>query len=156
MSSPSDETVVADTGIVLAQYGRRLADGLVPLDLLGSDVEEADRGILETQHGAPELRSHDRELDQIVGIALDIRAEVEHHALAAVVGKDRRDRGAVDAGQGLQRELRHRHQRAGIAGRDDAFRLAVADRVDCQPHARPLPLAQRLGRFVVVGDYFSV
>ena len=61
-----------------------------------------------------------RELHQIVGVAFDIGAEIEHHALAAPGREERRDRRPVDPRQRLQHELGHRHQRAGIAGGDDA------------------------------------
>ena len=54
---------------------------------------------------------------------------------------------------GPQVELGHRHQRAGIAGRDRDVGLALLDRVDGEPHRRlPAPLAQRLARLVVHPD----
>ena len=46
--------------------------------------------------------------------------------------------------------LRHRHQRAGIAGRNGDIRLALLHRIDGKPHRRlPAALAQRLAGLVV-------
>ena len=42
----------------------------------------------------------------------------------------RGDRRPIDARQRLEDELRHRHQRAGVAGRDDAVGVACRHRVD--------------------------
>ena len=65
----------------------------------------------------------------------------------------RGNRRAVDAGQRAQAKSRHRHQRAGIAGRDRDIGLALLDRFDRQPHRRDLAAApQRLARLVVHAD----
>ena len=51
--------------------------------------------------------------------AVDVGAEVEHGGEAvALVRHHGRDRRPVDAVDGLQHVARHRHQRAGVAGRD--------------------------------------
>ena len=65
----------------------------------------------------------------------------------------RRDRRAVDARQHVEIEPRHRHQRAGIAGRYRDIGLAFLDGVDGKPHRRgPAAVAQRLARLVVHAD----
>ena len=49
--------------------------------------------------------------------------------------------------------LRHRHQRAGVAGRHGDVGLALLHRVDGEPHRRlPAAVAQRLARLVVHPD----
>ena len=122
------------------------------LDLLRADIEQADGGLQRAQHGAGEDISHDRELHQILGVAAEIGAEVEHHALAAQGREEGGDRRAVDARQGPQHEFGDGHQRAGIAGGDDARRLARLHRVDGQAHARAATGAQRRRGLVVGGD----
>ena len=53
----------------------------------------------------------------------------------------------------LRLNLRHRHQRAGVAGRDRDVGLALLHRVDGEPHRRlPAAVAQRLARLVVHPD----
>ena len=50
----------------------------------------------------------------------------------------------------LRSNLRHRHQRAGIAGRDRDVGFALLDRIDGEPHRRlPAAMPQRLARLVV-------
>ncbi len=67
-------------------------------------------------------------------------------ALAALrdrVDPRRYNGGAVDARQGLERCLGHRHQSTGIARRDDPRGNALTHRVDRHPHARSAALTQR-------------
>ena len=70
------------------------------------------------------------------------------------VGHSAGDRRALDPRHGAQVELRHRHQGAGVAGRDRDIGLALLHRVDREPHRRlPAALAQRLARLVVHLDH---
>ncbi len=55
------------------------------------------------------------------------------------VGNSEAIAGRSTPGSVLQHELRHRHQRAGVAGGNDAGRLAAGDRVDRPAHARVAP-----------------
>ncbi len=53
-------------------------------------------------------------------------------------------------GKRLEIEFRHRHQRAGIAGRHDHVGVALLDGVDGEPHRGfPAAVAQRLARLVL-------
>ena len=54
-------------------------------------------------------------------------------SVGAERGEQGGERGAVDPGHGAQRKLGHRHQRAGIAGRQSGVGGAVLHRVDRQP-----------------------
>ena len=95
-------------------------------------------------------RAHDREIDQVLGIGADRGADIEHDRFAAQGRPQRRDRRPLDAGQRLEIELRHRHQRAGIAGGHRHVGLALLDRIDGEPHRRfPAAIAQRLARLVL-------
>ena len=86
----------------------------------------------------------------MLGIGADAGAEIEHDQFAAHRRPARRDGGAVDARHGPEVEFRHRHQGAGIAGRDGDIGLAALDRIDGEPHRTfPAALAQRLARLGV-------
>ena len=65
-----------------------------------------------------------------------------------------RTSGAADSrANGAQRELGHRHQRAGVAGADRGVGLAVLHRVDREAHRGRLGAADRLARLFVAGDH---
>ena len=144
-----DKAVKTDRRHAAAQPGGGATHRIVSLEVLGADIQQPDRRLRQPQHGAGEDVAHQRELHEVLGVAFDVGAEVEHHALAAPGREQRRDRRPVDARQRLQHEFRDRHQRAGVAGRNDAVGAAVGDRIDRQPHARSPPGAQRQRRLGV-------
>ena len=86
-------------------------------------------------------------------VAFGVGAEIEHDE---VVVAERRQQGGerrpVDARHGAQRQLGHRHQRAGIAAGDRGLGLAVLHRGDRAAHRGGLGAADRLARLVVAGD----
>ena len=133
-----------------AQAGTGAAHRVIPLEVLRPHIQQPDRRLRQPQDRAREDVAHHGELHEVFGVALDVGAEVEHHAFAAPGRENRGDRRPVDAGQGFEHEFGDRHQRAGIARRDDAVGAAIPDRIDRQPHARPSPGAQRLRRLGVV------
>ena len=87
----------------------------------------------------------------MLGVGADRGAEIEHDRLSlAASARCAAIAGPLDPGHGLEVELGHGHQRAGIAGGDGDVRLALLHRVDGEPHRGfPAPLAQRLARLVV-------
>ena len=136
-----------------AQLFRRLANLLAALDLLDPDIEQADGRTLQAEQHARHRAAHHRQRHQMMRIAADAGAEIEHDGIAArrrpYAGNGR----PVDAGHGVQMEARHRHQRAGIAGGNRHVGLALLHRVDRKPHRRVLAAAaQRLARLVVHAD----
>ena len=136
-----------------AQQFGRLADFLAALHFLDADIEQADGRALQVEQRAGHRRAHHGQRLQMVRVAADRGAEIEHHRVAACGRPDRRQRRAVDALQHAQAESRHRHQRAGIAGGDRDIGLALFDGVDRLPHRRHLAAAaQRLARLVVHAD----
>ena len=101
-----------------AQQLAGLLDRLAALDRLFADVQQADARIFPAFDCGDQRAAHHRELQQMLGAAVDIRAQVEHGRVAvAFVRHHRRDRGAVDPFERAQQVTRHRHQRAGVAGR---------------------------------------
>ena len=99
--------------------------------------------------------AHDGELQQVLGRAIYVRAEVEHRGgTAGLVGQQRRDRGAVDAVERLQHVAGDGHQRAGVSGRDAGGRATFLDEPDRDAHRGIALLAQRdLDRVVHLDDF---
>ena len=148
-----DETHITNGKRRILENGGRLLDFVETLDLLDADIEEPDRRLLHAEQRPRHGRAHQRKLDQLARVGTDIGADIEHNALALDGGPDGGNGGAVDAGDRLQAELRHGHQRAGIAGGHRGVGAAVAHRFERKPHARfPAALAQRLTRLLVHGD----
>ncbi len=146
-----DEADIIEVGALrLAQDAAGLAHLLETLDLLDPDVEEADRRPLEIEQHPRHGAAHGGERDEVLGIAADGGADIEHDRFAAQSRPQRRDRRAGDAGHRLEVESRHRHQGAGIAGRDHRIGLALLHGVDRHPHRRfPPAMAQRLAGLLV-------
>ena len=131
---------------IVAQDVRRALHRVVALHVFGADIENADGRPLEAQDGAREGLAHHREIDQLLGADDDVRADVEHHALAALGRPQRRDGGTRNAFERAELEHRHRHQRAGVAGGDRDFGFLVLHRFDGAPHAGVAAAAQRQAR----------
>ena len=77
-------------------------------------------------------------------------------ATTAIVGQRRQQRGQrrpVEPGHGAQRELAHRHQRAGVAARHRGAGIALLHRIDRKAHAGGLGAAQGAARQLVAADH---
>src|SRR6185437_10442827 len=87
-----------------AQQLRGLANLLAALDFLDPDVEQAYRGPIEVEQDARHGAAHHGQRHQMMRVAANGGAEVEHDRIAADRGPDRRDGRTVDAGQHVQVE----------------------------------------------------
>ena len=137
----------------LAQRGRRLTQLIMAFLFLAADIQEADMGMRDAANDGGEDRPHQRELDQVLRVAFDVGAEVEHAAFTRPGWQARDHRRPADALQHPQGDFRHRHQGAGIAGRDDAIGLTVADQVDGLAHAAFTALTQGHRGLVLVSHH---
>ena len=137
-----------------AQFSGGGAHRVISLQLFLADIQQPDGRLDQPQGRARKDVTHQRELHQIVGVAFDIGTEIEHDALAAPRREEGRDRRPVDAGHRFQHEFGDRHQRAGIAGRNDTVGASLRDRLDREPHARTSRRAQGHGRLCVIRDDF--
>ncbi len=153
MSSPSTKPWKLQRRAGVAQAAPRLAHRVVALQLLGADIEQPDGRLQQAQHGAGEDVAHQRELHQVVGVALDIGAEIEHHALAAPRREEGGDRRPVDARQRLAARTspspsarRYCRPRPRSRPRPSAT-ASIASRM-----LEPRPGAQRRRRLGVAGD----
>ena len=117
-----------------------------------ANVQKADGGLLEAEDRARINLAHDGELHQIFGIALNVGAEVEHHAFAAPGRQKGGDGRPIDTRQGLQHDLGHGHKSAGIARRHHPGGIAIVNRVDGKAHTRPPSVAKRRGGLVLSRD----
>ena len=145
-----DEAVIVETGILdIAQPLRYGAHDLVALQFFLANVQQTDRRMHPTQYGTAERGSHQGELDQIVFVADDVGAEVEHDALPALGRHEAGDCRTVDTRLGPQGEQRHGHQGTGIATGDHTIGVAVPHGVDCHAHAGIAATSQRLARLLV-------
>ncbi len=100
-----------------------------------------------------ERRAEDREIDELLGVAADGGAHVEHDDVGAQGRPDGGDRRARDAFHGPQAEGRHGHQRAGVAAGNGDVGLAVLDGLQRHPHRGfAFALAQGLGGLFVHRD----
>ena len=108
----------------------RLANLLAALDLLDADIEQADGRPLQSNSTLAMALPITASADQMCAVAADGGAEVEHDRLASQRRPERRRAPAGRCPAASQAEPRHRHQRAGIAGRDRDVGLALLDRVD--------------------------
>src|SRR5207245_7582474 len=94
---PFDEPVEMDRGDSLADSSARAAYGVVSLQILRADVEQPDRRLHQTKNSSSEDVTHQGELNQVLLVAFNIGAEVQHHAFAPPGRKKRRDRRPIDA-----------------------------------------------------------
>jgi len=94
---------------------------MISLPLIASSpmLSKADAGLLVAIERAAQRAAHHRELQQVLGAAIHVRAQVEHLGeTTAHVGQQGGDGRPVDGVEGLEHIARQGHQRAGIASRD--------------------------------------
>ena len=87
-------------------------------------------------------------------MALGIGAEIEHHDVVGAEGWQAARRAPAGRCPSIVRsdELRHRHQRAGVAGRHRSAGASVLHRGDGETHRAGLGAADRLAGLVVARD----
>ena len=135
-----DEAVIAQVGQRgFTQHATRRLDLLYALDLFDADIEQTDRRAIDVEDDARHRCAHDRQVDQVLGVGADRRADVEDDRFAAQSRPHRGDRRPLDLRHGAQADLGHRHQRAGVASRNRVVGLALLPRLDRLPHRRRAP-----------------
>jgi hypothetical protein len=121
-------------------------------DFLFADIEQAHRRPFDAEHDAREGLAHDREIDQLLGAAPGIGADVEHDALTPQRGPDHGDGRARNPRNHAETEHRDGHQRAGVAGGNRDLDFLVGDRIERVPHAGIAPAPERLRRLLRHAD----
>ena len=127
----------------------RIAQLLGTLDVLFADIEQPDARVREPVQIARQHRAHRRELDQVVGRAVGIGAEIEHHRVPVHRGDGRHDRRAVHPIDHPEHEAGGRKQRAGVAGAHARGSVSRFHEVDRDPHGGVLLATDRVLRTLV-------
>src|SRR6185503_4125207 len=128
-----DPVALDETDVVQPAAGEQLAGlthGLVALDVLDADVQEADARPRDLQHVLGDDGPHQRELQQVLGRAADVRAEIEHVGRTRDSRHGGNDRRPIDTRQRLQYIARRRHQCAGVAGAHAGVGLSALHELD--------------------------
>ena len=100
--------------------------------------------------------AHDGELLQILRLGIDVRADVDEDGRRALRGgKNRGQRGTINARDRAQHHLGGGHGRAGIAGGDKSVGLAVAHQAKAHAHRGVALGAHRLRRLLLHADDFA-
>ena len=139
---------VAPDSVWFSVFGMFLSDkGCLANSHLGVIVGEAPEDVVEDLLG--EDGAHVPELQQVLRAGVRVRTRIDQHGRPPAGGDDHGDPGTERARQSLHVQERGRQHGAGVPGRDDRVRIAVADRAH-GPHQRGVgPGAHRLGRLVV-------
>ena len=107
-------------------------------------------GAVEAEQDLGEDAAHDGELGEVVGVAFEVGAEIEHHRLAARRRQERGQRRPVRAFAACAwRTSRWRAARRCCRPTRRVSARPCGRRLDGQPHARLAAAAQREGRLVV-------
>ena len=137
-----DEADVVKLGkLHRTQQLRGLANFLVTFYFLDANIEQADGGPLEIEQDARHGAAHQCQRHQMLRVAADGGAEIEHNRITAGCRPYCRERRTVYAWKHAKTKSRHRHQCSGIAGGDRHVGLPLLDGIDRKPHRRRLAAA---------------
>jgi hypothetical protein len=114
--------------------------------------QESHAGALDPEDVARVHVPHDRELEEMPRLRIDVGADVQEHGEALEVREHRGDRGAVHAAEHAHHEHRDRHGGAGVAGGDERAGLAVAHHLGGDAEGRVALAAERLRRALAHAD----
>ena len=131
-----------------------LVNFFLAFHLFRTDIQQSDAGFFNPQRMLGDNIAHKGKFGQINGIAFSIGAEVKHNIFAALMGHYADNGRTMNALNGFQRQFGDSHQSTGIAGRDNGFRLAFADGINCHIHAG-VAVADNLRGFVLIAHDFS-
>ena len=112
------------TGGLLQELVRFLDDRVSLLVFL-PDVQQADSRIIAAQHVARVHGAQVREAHQLAGIAVHVRAAIDHEDRLTCARKQRPDGGALDAGVQAQQQGGGGQHGAGVAGGNERVRLVL-------------------------------
>ena len=110
--------------LVLGEQPVSLADEPVSLLRFLADRQESDLGVADADDLPREDRAHVRELEQVLGPRVRVRAGVDEHGHAAHRGKRRGDRGPAHVRKPADLEQARRQHRARVPRRHDGADVA--------------------------------
>ena len=133
---------------LVAEERVRLERERIALLVLFADREQAHLRIRDVEQLAAEDRAHVRELEQVLGPGIGVRAGVEQHG-RPLLGRDRDgDRRPHHAREPAQVQQPGGEHRTGVAGGDDRVGIAAGDRADRGDEARVGLRPDGLGRLL--------
>jgi hypothetical protein len=139
--------------VALDEQGVSLERELVSLLGLFADREQPHLGIRDLEHFLGEDGAHLRELEQVLGPGIRVRAGVDEHRRAVPGRNDDGDRRPVDVREPPHVEEARSEHGAGVPGRDDGLGGALAHRA-AGGHERAVGLgAHGLGGLLVHLDH---
>src|SRR6267154_1151922 len=139
----------------LLEHPPRLARELVSLAVLFADAHQADARRGDPQDLTGIKMSHDRELHQMLGPAVDVGADVEPYGRAGQIGDDGAERGALDPLQNPADHFHRGHDGAGVAGAHHPLSAPFADQKGGHPNRRILLTPEGGDRRFVHADDFG-
>ena len=131
----------------------RLERQLVALLRLLADRKQANLGIAHLEHVLGEDGAHVRELEQVLGPRIGVRARVQQHRGPALGRDHDGDRRARDSRQATQLQEAGRQHRAGVPGGQDRIGLAFAHGAAGGDEGAVRLATHGLGRLLVHPDH---
>src|SRR5262249_16312898 len=130
-----DKAVVVEVWeLSFAQDAAGFAHLLQSFYFFDSNVEKPDSRKFNMEWQGGHGTAHGREINEMRLVCTDRSAHIEHYRFTLERRPQCGNRRALDAFYHLEIETGHRHQRAGISGRDCDIGFAFFHRVDGQPH----------------------
>lgn len=147
------EEVAEMAAVEGAEEGEGFAGKGVALAVFFADGEEAGAGVGDAEDALGVDLAHEGELDEVLGVGVDVGTDVEQGAGGAGGGgKDGGEGGAVDAGEGAEDHFGGGHGGTGVTGGDEAAGDALADKLEADTHGGVFFGADRGGGLVGHGD----
>ena len=110
-----------------------LAHEVVALALFLADAHQADPGVLQADDRLHEDLAHDRELDEVVGLAVGVGPDVDEQGLSLEPGDEEGQGRPVHALEGTQDVAGDVDDRSGVAHADEGVGPAVLDELGPDP-----------------------
>jgi len=133
--------------------GKVIAFGLFLTDGQKTDARIGGGGKASAEDGAEINFSHDGELLEVVGLAIDVGANIKHDGCGVGGGgEDGGQGGAVHSGQNAEDELCGDHCGAGVSGGDEARGGAVFYETETDTHGGVTLMLDGLRGFFIHAD----
>ena len=144
--------VAHEVEVALLEEGERLERELVSLGRLLSDIEKPDPGRLDSHEVLRVDGAEGSELKEMMGLAVHIRARVEHECRGGSRGQKCADRRSCHARQRPEEDERGGHDRAGRTGAHEGIDFTFLLQPDPGDDRGVGPATDGLGRRVLGED----
>ena len=129
---------------------------IIALHFFFADGKQRDARALRSPDGAVINFAHDGELLDLLGLGIDVGADVQNDGdLFLHVGKSRSQRRAIDGGERAEHKARDGHDRSSVAHADQRFGVALFDQAGRDMRRTFLLAPEGVGRRIGHGDHFG-